>query len=108
MYDEPESPHEGDVFKQKQKPFGLSEPVIKTLCLQMGGGAAPPPNPPLSFYAVQACFEEHRTINKNCLKQIVVIGLFKPFMQADGGATSRPTLVRFSSVQDRFKYHPAS
>ena len=59
-----------------------------------GGGAAPPPTPPLSFffYAVQAWIEEHRTINKNCLKQIVVIGhiigLFKPFMQADGGATS--------------------
>ena len=52
------------------------------------GEAAPPPTPLLSFYAVQACFEEHRTINKNCLKQIVVIGLFKPFMQADRGATS--------------------
>ena len=49
MYDEPESPHEGDVFKQKQKPFGLSEPVIKTLCLQMGGGAAPPQTPRFLF-----------------------------------------------------------
>ena len=82
----------------------------KDIVFANGGGAAPPPPtpPPLSFYAVQACFEEHRTINKNCLKQIVVIGLFKPFMQADGGATSRPTVVLFSSVQDRFKYHPAS
>ena len=67
------------------------------------GGGYPPP-----FYAVQACFEEHRTINKSCLKQIVVIDLFESFMQADGGATSHPTLVLFSSVQDRFKYHPAS
>ena len=70
MYDEPESPHEGAVFKQKTEAiWTLSEPVIKTLCLQMG--APPPATPPHSFYAVQACFEEHRTINKNCLKQIV-------------------------------------
>ena len=28
------------------------------------GRAAPPPNPPLSFQAVQACFQEHRTIRR--------------------------------------------
>ena len=40
----------------------LSEPMTKRLCLQMGG-AAPPQSSPLSFYAVQACFQEHRTIS---------------------------------------------
>ena len=37
------------------------------------GGAAPPPTPPLSFYAVQACFQEHRTMNKNWFKHVGVI-----------------------------------
>ena len=40
------------------------------------------PTPPLSFYAVQACFKKHRTINKNWFKHIVVIQLFKPIMHA--------------------------
>ena len=55
-----------------------SEPVLKTLCLQTGGGGpAPPPTPLLSFYAVPACFQEHRTMNKNWFKHIEVIDLFK-------------------------------
>ena len=58
----------------------LSQPVIKMLCLQMGGGLRPPPTPALSFYAVQACFREHRTLNKTWFKHIVVIS--KPIMQA--------------------------
>ena len=37
------------------------------------GGAAPPPTPPLCFYAVQACFQEHRTMNKNWFKHVGVI-----------------------------------
>ena len=41
-----------------------------------------PPNPTLSFYAVQACFQKHRTINKNCFKRIVVIDFVKSIMQA--------------------------
>ena len=120
-----------------------SEPVIKTLCLQMGGGGcAPPPNPPafvlrragqehptmnknwfkhrpatilitdvcsshgealaappLSFYAVQAFFQEHCIINNTCFAHIIVIDLFKHHragsLFANGGATSPPTPVLF-------------
>ena len=32
------------------------------------GGLRPPPTPSLSFWAVQACFQEHRTMNKTCVK----------------------------------------
>ena len=77
-----------------------SEPVIKTLCLQMGGGLPPPPTPPLSFYAVQACFQEHRTMNKNCFKHIEVIDLFKSHhacgLFANAGATSPEAIWAFS------------
>ena len=38
-----------------------------------GGGLRPPPTPPLSFYAVQACFQEHRTLNKTCIKHETVL-----------------------------------
>ena len=69
-----------------------SEPVIKTLCLQMGGVCAPPLTPRAFFYAVHACFQEHRTMNKNCFKHIEVIDLFKAHhaccLFANGGATS--------------------
>ena len=39
------------ILPAKTEPiWTLSEPVIKTLCLQMGGAhPPPPPNPPLSF-----------------------------------------------------------
>ena len=69
-----------------------SEPAIKALCLQMGGGGCAPSTPPLSSYAVQACFQEHRTMNKNWFKHIEVIDLFKSHhacsLFANGGATS--------------------
>ena len=64
----------------------IPTPVFRTRLLQVsscrelgvvfesGGGAAlpPPPNPPpLSFQAVQACFQEHRTIKKNCVRHML-------------------------------------
>ena len=70
----------------------LSEPVT---CVCKWGGGLRPSTPPLSFYAVQACFQKHRTINKTCFTSIIVIELFKPIMLAvhlqTGGATSAPT-----------------
>ena len=57
------------ILPAKTEPiWTLPEPVIKTLCLQMGGGGFASPNPPLSFQAVQACCQEHRTMNKTCIK----------------------------------------
>ena len=32
-----------------------------------------PPNPPLCFCSMQAVFQENRTINKNCVKHVVVM-----------------------------------
>ena len=53
-----------------------------------GGG----PTPRLSFYAVQAFFQEHCIINKTCFARIIVIDLFKYHragsLFANGGATS--------------------
>ena len=58
------------ILPAKTEPiWTLSEPVIKTLCLQMGGGCDPPPTPP--------CFQEHPTMNKTCIKQETVLELFK-------------------------------
>ena len=79
--------------QQDQNPYGPAQnPVLKTLCLQTGGGACPPPTPLLSFYAVPACFQEHRTMNKNWFKHIEVIDLFKNHharsLFANGAATS--------------------
>ena len=46
------------------------------------GGAAPPPTPPAFFCAMQAGFQENRTINKNCVKHVVVMAVFKVIIQA--------------------------
>ena len=63
------------ILPAKTEPiWTLSEPVIKTLCLQMGG--CPPPQPPLSFQAVQACCQAHRTMNKTSIKHKTVLELF--------------------------------
>ena len=43
-------------------------------------GAAP--NQPLSFCAVQACFQEHRTISKTGFTRTTVVELFNPIMLA--------------------------
>ena len=51
--------------------------MIETLCLQKGGLPPTHSNAPLSFYAAQACFREHRTINTTCFKHIVLAELFK-------------------------------
>ena len=71
--------------------------MTKRLCLH----APPPPNPPLSFYAAQACFQEHRIINTTCFTSIIVLELFKPITLAVhlrtagvcnwGGGGLRPT-----------------
>ena len=58
--------------------WAFSEPVT---CVCKMGGAAPPQSP-LSFYAVQACFQKHRTINTTCFTSIIVLELFKPIMLA--------------------------
>ena len=52
----------------------LSEPGDKGVC--KGGGSAPLPTPPLLVCAMQAVFQENRTINKNCVKHVVVMALF--------------------------------
>ena len=88
----------------------LSEPVIKVF-VNGGGGRSPPPTPLLFFFtpcrlvfknpepvikmfapppppptprffcAMQAVFQENRTINKNCVKHVVVVA-FLSHMQA--------------------------
>ena len=40
------------------------------------GVAVPPPNHPLFFNSMQAGFQEKRTINKNCVKHVVVMAFF--------------------------------
>ena len=67
----------GYVSRSHMGPFRTRD-----LCLQMGGGAAPPQSPQLSFYAAQACFQKHRTINTACFTSITVLELFKPIMLA--------------------------
>ena len=53
----------------------LSEPVIKTSCVQMGCAA---PTPPLFFFkTVQAFFQEPCIISKTCFARTIVIDLFK-------------------------------
>ena len=68
--------------QQEQNPSGF---VIKTLCLQVGG-APPPPTPPRFFLNREGLLSrtwhhqqelEHRTMNKNYVKHIVVIELIK-------------------------------
>ena len=56
---------------QAEPIWTLSEPVIKTLCLQMGGC----PNPLAFFPAVQAWIQEHHTMNKTCTKHRIVLEL---------------------------------
>ena len=43
---------------------------------------SPPQTPRFSFYAVQACFQEHRTISKTGFTRTTVIELFNPVMLA--------------------------
>ena len=45
-------------------------------------GGVCPPIPRLSFCAVQACFQEHRTISKTGFTRTTVIELFNPVMLA--------------------------
>ena len=35
------------------------------------GGCAPPPNPPAVFLSSAGCFQEHRTIKKNCIRHML-------------------------------------
>ena len=56
MYDEPDSPSKGGVFKICDEPESSNERA----CLAGGGGAAPPPNPPTPpplFETVQGCLK---------------------------------------------------
>ena len=71
------------------------------------------PSQPNAFFLCRAGrFLEHRTINKNCFKRIVVIDFVKSIMQAVflcmGGGLRSPNPRAFQSVQEGFKYHPAS
>ena len=52
----------------------LSEPVIKVFA---NGGGSAPAQPPQLFYAMQAGFQEHRAINTNCVKHVVVTEFVK-------------------------------
>ena len=45
----------------------------------MGGGR--PPQPP-RFFSTMHGFQENRTINKNCVKHVVVMACFKFIIQA--------------------------
>ena len=55
--------------------FKNPEPVIKMFA-NGGSCPAPRPNPPAFFCAMQAVFQKNRTINKNCVKHVVVMAFF--------------------------------
>ena len=85
------------ILPAKTEPiWTLSEPVIKTLCLRMGGGCTPL----LSFSARQACSQEHHTMNKTCTKHRLVSelisihlnGILLPIEEV------RPTFFKLSNV----------
>ena len=96
----PQPPHFFKLYKAtssiilpaKTEPiWPLSERVIKTSCVLNGGGGLriPPQLPRFSFYAVQICCQEHRTINQNCFK--------KPSCRQMGGLHP-PQLSRFLNL----------
>ena len=80
----------------EQNPSGF---VRRTLCLQVGGGCAPLPTPPPLFFLNREGLlsrtshhqqePEHRTMNKNDVKHIVLIELIKThdagILLANGG-----------------------
>ena len=58
-------------FLKRTRPLQVSSCRELDVVFESGGGAAPPPTPSLSFQAVQACFQEHRTIKKNCVRHML-------------------------------------
>ena len=58
-------------FLRRTRPLQASSCRELDVVFESGGGAAPPPTPSLSFQAVQACFQEHRTIKKNCVRHML-------------------------------------
>ena len=100
IYDEPESPHERACLRcmmnRNCHMRGHMDPLRtrdKDIVFANGGAGCAPPQPPCFLF----------TPCRLALKNIV-----PSTRTVSGGATSRPTLVLFSFVQDRFKYHPAS
>ena len=58
-------------FLRRTRPLQVSSCRELDVVFESGGVAPPPPNPPLSFQAVQACFQEHGTIKKNCVRHML-------------------------------------
>ena len=55
-------------FLKRTRPLQVSSCRELDVVFESGGG---PPTPPLSFQAAQACFQEHRTIKKNCIRHML-------------------------------------
>ena len=59
-------------FLRRTRPLQVSSCRELDVVFESGGlRPPPPPNPPLSFQAVQACFQEHGTIKKNCVRHML-------------------------------------
>ena len=68
----------------------------KDVVFANGGGLRPrQPPPPLFFKAVQACFQEHRTMNKTCTKHKIVFVFSKLIIEAVCFQLGRCVLVVF-------------
>ena len=119
--------------RQKDVVFAIASSIIlpartepirvrnKNVVSASGGRLRPPQTPPLFFLNREGLLSrtshhqqelEHRTMNKNYVKHIVVIELIKThdagiLLANGGGVASTPTPAFFLNAQDRFKYHPA-
>ena len=78
----------------------------KDVVFANGGRPSPPTNPPLSFEAVQACFQEHNTMKKTCTKHKIVLELFKTHHRGSLFPIGE-VVPLFLVVQHRFRYHLA-
>ena len=66
-------PFQPPFFLKRTRLLQVSSCRELVVVFESGGGCAPSPPqpPPLSFQAVQACFQEHRTIKKNCVRHML-------------------------------------
>ena len=55
---------------------GFQTPRTRDKDVCKWGGVCAPPNPPACFNTMQAGFQENRTINKKCVKHVVVLAFF--------------------------------
>ena len=75
-------PRQVSSCQQKQNPYEPFQNPRQRGCVCKWGGGCAAPNPTLSVYAVQACFQEHRNISKTGFTRTTVIELFIPIMLA--------------------------